>query len=335
MKPIFFPSTYVSGCAAQALDACFGQFIVYQPLSEKIPSQMVPWLEKGILDVRVPVKKDQDELETLVKNYQSWADLHIDGSGLKIPFWKTWTDATPFFNATSTSQVVAEIKKQVGGKPDARGPEPLLKARLFLYLAQEFDRQNQEVVQDLKRHHQQEKELLRKLKMEDDVLSEEFQLKEAQLPDNSSDFMAKDRLEAWTRVLLADPYDSGLFITSAQAVFQELLDKTATAEKLLYFECLPLCTEPPPDFISWRQKLAAELAQIIGDERPPTAFRPSDMPDCPCDGQTISLRIFVAMGENPRDFFTRCSDIKPSGRETPGVSDNIKNTLFGLIEFNK
>ncbi len=335
MKPIFFPSTYVSECVAQALDACFGQFIVYQPMSEKIPNQMVPWLEKGILDVRVPVKNDQDELKTLVLNYLSWADLHIDGSGLKFPFLKTRTDAIPFFNAPLTSQVVADIKKQICGKPGTQGPEPLLTARLFLYLAQEFDRQNQEVVQDLKRHHQQEQELLRKLKMEDDVLSAEFQVKEAQLPDNSSDFMAKDRLEAWTRILLADPYASGLFITSAPAVFQELLDKTTTAEKLLDFECLPLCSDPPPDFISWRQKLTAELAQIIGDERPPTAFRLPDIPDCPCDGQTISLRIFLAMGENPRDFFTRCSDLKPSGREIPGASGNIKNTLFGLIEFNR
>jgi hypothetical protein len=335
MKPIFFPSTYVSESVAQALDACFGQFIVYQPMSDIVPDQMFAWLEKGVLDVRVPVKTDQDELKTLVTNYQSWADLHLDGSGLKLPFLKTWTDATPFFNGTSTSQVVAEIKKQACGKPETQGPEPLLTARLFLYLAQEFDRQNQEVVQDLKRHHQQEKELLRNLKMENDVLSAEFQAKEAQLTDNSSDFMAKDRLEAWTRVLLADPYASGLFITSAPTVFQELLDKTATAEKLLYFECLPLCSDPPPDFMSWRQKLTAELAEIIGDERPPTAFRPSDMPDCHRDGQTISLRIYLAKGENPHVFFTRCADIELSGTETPGACDKIKNTLFGLIEFNK
>jgi hypothetical protein len=335
MKPIFFPSTYVSECAAQALGTFFGKFIVYQPMSGKLPSQMVPWLEKGILDVRMPIKKDQDELKTLVKNYQSWADLHFDDPDLKFPFLKTRTDATPFFNASSTSQVVADIKKQVCGKPDAQVPEPLLTARLFLYLAQEFDRQNQEVVQDLKRHHQQEKELFRQLKMEDDALSAEFQLEEAQLPDDSSGFMVKYRMEAWTRILLADPDVSGLFITSTPVVFQELLDKTATAEKLLYFDGLPLCSDPPPDFIAWRRKLAAELTQIIGDERPPKTFRPNDIPDCLCDGETISLRIFLAMGENPRDFFARCAEIKPPGRETTGANDNIKNTLFGLIEFNK
>lgn len=334
MKPIFFPSTFVSESVAQALTACFGQFIVYQPMSGRLPEQMGPWAEKGILDVRMPVTNDQKELETLVKNYLSWADLHIDGSGLKLPSLKSWTDAIPFYNATSSSQIVAKIKEQVQGKPAAQMPKPLLIARLFLYLAQEFDRQNQEVFQDLNRHHQQEKELLHQLKMEDDAISAEFQLENTQLTDNSSDFMIGDRLDAWTRLLLADLDLSGLYITASPSAFQDLLDKTPAAEEMLYFDDLPLCSDPPPNFISWRQKLAAELVQITGDERPPTTFRPTDVPDCPCDGETISLRILLAMGEKPRDFFARCADIKPPGRETFGASDNIKNTLFGLIEFN-
>ena len=68
MKPIFFPFTYVSDSVAQALTACFGQFIVYQPLAGKIPEQMRPWVEKGILDIRVPVTEDQKELEAAVRN---------------------------------------------------------------------------------------------------------------------------------------------------------------------------------------------------------------------------------------------------------------------------
>ena len=128
---------------------------------------MRPWVEKGILDIRVPVTEDQKELEAVVKNYLSWADLHFAGSGLKPPFLQTWKDAIPFFKASSPSQVVADIKKQVHGKPASRAPEPLLAARLFLYFAQEFDRQNQEVARDLKRHRQQETELIRQLKMED------------------------------------------------------------------------------------------------------------------------------------------------------------------------
>ena len=156
MKPICFPSTYVSDSVAQALTACFGQFIVYQPLAGKIPEPMRPWVKKGIMDIRVPVAEDRKELVATVNNYLSWADLHFDGSGLKPPFLQTWKDAIPFFNASSASQVVSDIKEQIHGKPASRVPEPLLAARLFLYFAQEFDRQNQEVARDLKRHRQQE-----------------------------------------------------------------------------------------------------------------------------------------------------------------------------------
>ena len=161
MKPICFPYTYVSDSLAQALTACFGQFIVYQPLAGKIPEQMGPWADKGVLDIRVPVTENQTDLETGVKNYLSWADLHYGGSGLKPSFLKTWKEAIPFFKASSSSQVVADIKEQVYGKPGCRARAPLLAARLFLYLAQEFDRQNQEVLRDLKRHRLQEAELIR------------------------------------------------------------------------------------------------------------------------------------------------------------------------------
>ena len=171
MKPIFFPSTCVSDSVAQALAACFGQFIAYQPLAGKIPEHMRPWVEKGILDIRVPVTADQKELEAVLKNYLSWADFNLAGSGLKPPFLKTWKDGIPFFNASAPSKIVADIKEQVHGKPASIAPDPLLEARLFLYFAQEFDRQNQELARDLKRHRQQETELIRQLKMEDDSLT--------------------------------------------------------------------------------------------------------------------------------------------------------------------
>ncbi len=155
MNPICFPSTYISNPIARALTACFGPFIVYQPLAGKIPEEMCPWVDKGILDIRVPMSENQSELETIINNYVSWAELHFDGSNLKSPLLQTWRDTIPYFNASSPSQVVADIKKQARGKPDSSASELILAARLFLYFAQEFDRQNREVARDLKRHRKQ------------------------------------------------------------------------------------------------------------------------------------------------------------------------------------
>ena len=334
MKPIYFPSTYVSDSVAQALNTCFGQFIVYQPLSGKLPESMCPWVEKGMLDIRVPDISDQEEFEAVVKNYQSWADLHYDGAGLKFPFLRTWTDSIPFFDATSTSQVVADIKKQVRGKSTAKTPEPLLTARLFLYFAQEFDRQNQAVVQDLKRHHQQETELFKQLKMENDILSAEFQSEQTYIPVDSAEYMMTDRLEAWTRIFLADLDISGIFITQIPAVFQYLLDKTPTAEKLVDLEGIPICTDAMPELVSWQQKLVSDFAQIVEHKWSPTAIRFPDLPGRPTKGKTISIKAFFAVGENPRDFFSRIAQVRSLDSGSLDAGDKFKNTVVGFIESN-
>jgi hypothetical protein len=333
MKPICFPSTYVSDSVAQALSACFGQFFVYQPLAGKIPEQMRPWVEKGILDIRVPVTENQTELEAAVKNYLNWADLHFDGSGLKPPFLQTWMDTIPFFEASSSSQVVADIKEQVHGKSASRAPEPILAARLFLYLAQEFDRQNQEIARDLKRHRQQEAELIRQLKMEDDSLTAEFQKEAVQIPDDSADYMVLDRLEAWTRILLEDTDISGIFITHIQAVLQELLDKTATAEKLLSLESIPTCTAMTAELSPWRQKLVSDLAHMVEHKWSPTKDRPFDQPDFPAAVNTVSLSVYLVPDQAPRDFFSRCAQIHLPDRNASHPGGRLKNSLIGLIEF--
>jgi hypothetical protein len=333
MKPICFPSTYVSDSVAQALTACFGQFFVYQPLAGKIPEQMRPWVEKGILDIRVPVTEKQTELEAVVKNYLNWADLYFDGSGLKPPFLQTWMDTIPFFEASSSSQVMADIKARVHGKSASRSPEPIVAARLFLYLAQEFDRQNQEVARDLKRHRQQEAELIRQLKMEDDSLTAEFQKEAVQIPDDSADYMVLERLEAWTRILVTDTDISGIFITHIPAVLQELLDKTPTAEKLLSIESIPTCTVMTAEPIPWRQKLVSDLAHIVEHKWSPTKDRPFDQPDFPAAANTVSLSVYLVPDQTPRDFFSRCAQIHFPDGDVSHPGGRLKNTLIGLIEF--
>jgi len=332
MKPICFPFTYVSDSVAQALTACFGPFIVYQPLAGKIPEQMRPRVEKGIIDVRVPVTEDQTDLEAVVKNLLSWADIHFDGSGLKPPFLEIWKDAIPLFNASSPSQIVADIKKKDHGKLVFRAPEPLLAARCFLYFAQEFDRQNQEVAQDLKRHRQQEAELIRQLKMEDDSLAAEFQKEEVQIPDDSAGYMVLDRLEAWTRILLEDTDISGIFITHIPAVLKELLDRTPTAEKLLSLESIPICTARTVELTVWRQKLVSNLAHIVEHRWVPTSSRPSDQPGFPAAENTVSLSVYLVPDQIPRDFFSRCAQIEPPDRDASYPWGRFKNTLIGLIE---
>ena len=332
MKPIYFPFTYVPDSIAQALRACFGQFIVYQPLTGKIPDLMKPWVEKDILDVRVPVIEDQKELETVVKNYLSWADLHFQGSGLKPSFARNLKDAVPFFSSSSSSQVMADIKQHVHGKSTSESPDPTMAARIFLYFAQEFDRQNYEVARDLSRYGEKEAELIQELKMENDSPSAGFQKKETQMPDDSAGYMVWDRLEAWTRILLKDVDVSGIFITSIPTLFQELLDKTPAAEKLFHFGSIPSGSEITAAHAAWQQQLVSDLSHIVEHGRTTVTDGPDDRTDFPVAENTIALTVYFVPDQIPRDFFSRCVRIEISDSDTRYSVGSLKNTLIGLIE---
>ena len=56
VKPIYFPYTYVPQWVAETLAACFKQFTVYQPSGRKLPSEMQPWIDANVMELRVPVQ---------------------------------------------------------------------------------------------------------------------------------------------------------------------------------------------------------------------------------------------------------------------------------------
>ena len=146
MKPIYFPFTYISKPAAQALAACFAQTAVYQLSTSKVPDEMRESVDNGILEIRIPVHDNGEKLDAIVKEYRTWADVH---RGSEIGFLKSMADKIPFFDESSSSQIRALIKK-TGEK--APSPEktaaPLVHARLFLHMAQELDLQNDRLTRD-------------------------------------------------------------------------------------------------------------------------------------------------------------------------------------------
>jgi hypothetical protein len=133
--------------------------------------------------------------------------------------------------------------------------------------------------------------------------------------------------------LLKDTDISGIFITHIPAALQELLDKTPTAEKLLHFESIPICTAMTAELTAWRQKLVSDLAHIVEHKWAPTTGRPSDQPSFPTAAKTVSLRAYLVPDQMPRDFFSRCAQIQPPDRDVSCPDVRFKNTLIGLIEF--
>ena len=150
MKPIYFPYTFVSDSVAEALTACFGPFIVYQPTSADIPEKMQSWIDNGIMKVRIPVADDEEKFKTAIRNFENWVNIHLEGPDIRAASLKTLQSSLPLFDRHLSSHVVTEIRTQTRGGTTAKSSDLLLTARIFLYFAQKFDRQSREVDQDLK-----------------------------------------------------------------------------------------------------------------------------------------------------------------------------------------
>ncbi|MBU4289417.1 MAG: hypothetical protein KKI12_14750, partial [Proteobacteria bacterium] len=98
MKPIYFPFTYISEPVLEALSAFFKQIVVYQPSSLNVPESMQKLADSGLLEIRIPVKGDENKIDNILKDYKSWANIH---QGSEMAFFKMNPDKIPFFDDSS------------------------------------------------------------------------------------------------------------------------------------------------------------------------------------------------------------------------------------------
>jgi hypothetical protein len=332
MIPIYFPFTYISDPVAEAISACFGQFVVYCPLREILPEQMQLWINRGVMDVRVPGPGHDETLKTAVKNYQIWADLHREDSIEKTAYLKTRMNSLPSLSEFSSSEIVADIKGKNHDQPITELPDPFLPARIFLYFAQEFDRQNQELTDGLNHYDQQEADLMRRLKMEDDPLVEELRNTPARQPESLSDYMISDRLEAWARIFCQEPEVSGLFVTHSTAVMEHLLDRNSTAARILHLESIPAGSDQSKEKKAWQKKLTADLARFVGPEQAETVDDWIEPLTLTAFDSTASLSIYRMPDQTPPEFYARLAAMNRPAAGRTGHKSKYDSTLIALVE---
>ncbi len=253
MVPVYFPFTCISTSCATTLASYFKQTAVYQPGPGPLPGSMEESAEKGIIDIRTPVTGDAEKLETLVRDYRAWADLHKDTG---LGFFKSGGESIPFYDETTISKIRGDIKKKQAGK-SSEERDPLLEARLFLRIAQEFDMQNEQVANELEICSKMEKNLLSEL-MGKALESDPVEKTPSEDPGTS---MTAERIAAWLYMLGHDPDGSNLFVTDSRSIFEYIIDKAPDLEKIIQPDCVPVldkdkktglsfyqANETPPDF---------------------------------------------------------------------------------------
>jgi len=332
MKPIYFPYTYIADPVAEAVAACFGQFTVYQPLDDRLPLSMQPWVDKDIIDIRIPVRGDDQELKSAAENYLNWANLHAGSARVTHASLKTLTAAAPLLDASLSSQIAADVKEQINATSADRSADPVLSSRIFLYFAQQFDEKSQEIDHVLVESIKKEQDLIRDLKVEEDALAAELKKEHGPMPDVNTDYLISVRLEAWTRIFLKDRQPPGFFVTHSAAMLEQLLDRVPASEIILDLGAIPPSTAATAGFAPWQEKLMSYLSDIAEDKRPAASDDQAEGFGIPAAENSVSLKIYLLPDQNPFQFFCHAAGIDVPGADHARPTAGGRNTLLALVQ---
>ncbi len=328
MKPIYFPFTYISESVLEALSAFFKQIIVYQPSSLNIPESMQKQADSNLLEIRIPVKGDENKIDDIVKDYKSWANIH---QGSEMAFFKTKPDMIPFFGEFSTSQIKADIKKKERKQQNEKKQDSLLNARIFLHIAQEFDLQNWEINKDLLLLEEQTLNLIDNLKGDDELSFKENDREKVLKIDFQSEYMTPDRIIAWTHLLQYDQDMSNLFITNSRSVVEHLVEKTPEAKIVLSIDSIPLTNSKDKKTEKWQESLIRQLELLLENSLPASEDIKIKSPFDKDAGKKVSLTLYLVPGEAPYKFFTRIAWHKTPAEEI-NKEAGFNSTLIGFVE---
>jgi hypothetical protein len=303
---------------------------VYQISSIKISDEMQQWGKNSILDIRIPVKYDRDKLDAILKQYRSWANSH---QGSEMAFLKARADKIPFFDETSTGQIMADIKAK--GERQNRSPKKpdlLLNAALFLHLAQEYDMQHLTLTQDLRTIEAMEQDFMKDLKGENHANDEEIVLEKTLEVYDPGHYMPKERINAWARIMKQDQQGSGLYVTTSRSVFEFLTDSTPEAELVDVLDAIPLVDNEVEELETWRDGLMKQLEMLAAIVWLGKTDRITIAPQIPGCETTVSLTLYIVPGKTPHEFFARYVENDSFGVKDKHNVIKFKNTLIGFIE---
>jgi len=330
MLPIYFPFTYISTAALTIFQKLFKSVTVYQPSSLNIPEILLDGKKSDFIDLRMPIKSEENKLDTILKDFRNWAEIHREN---RMDFLKVQGDKVPFFDEFSTFQIKSDIKKSGA----ASAPDLLFNARLFLQIAQEFDRHHDELNQDLVSLDKAQQDLYENLKGENLGPTEKHSTGKGADINNPPDYMILERLRAWTHLFLYDRIDADLenllFITTSRAVLDLLVDSRAEkVKKVLCFQNIPMEAKDIPKLDQWRDSLGKRLQDLVEKGGNESVAENSWGPEDNEISRKAALTVYLITAESPCELFLGTPGIFELGFGKESLANSAKNTLIGFVD---
>jgi hypothetical protein len=284
------------------------------------------------MEVRVPVQTEDEAIAKMAKELREFAGLHDDSKNLKTAVFWGQQGSIPCFGESAVSRIVSDVKKSSRMASAEADFDPLFCARVFLDFAQEFDRQSAELNRDLGVNDRLSRDLLKEISGEREnglpvtPLNAEIRI------EDPTEYMALDRLQAWLRLFMIDPVDSGLFVTSSPAVFNHLTENLAAAQKVIESLGLPVMDAEDETVLSWRDSFLEQMEQLIDNRGGAAENTFGDMPLPQGQPSNVRLTLYLVSGQGSADIFNRIFEDQNIDTLIPNQSAEAGNTLIGLID---
>ncbi|MFZ5568941.1 MAG: hypothetical protein ACOZF0_00950 [Thermodesulfobacteriota bacterium] len=323
MTPVYFPFTAISPEKAALLASCFDRIAVYRPATPKDGENNPAGVE-----IRVPIHQDEERFENLYKSFREWGLLHRpeDFSILK-PMHQ---DTVRLINEETVSQIRSSLGQH--GQSEANEKEDvLLQARVFLQLAREFDRQQEEIGKGMQTAEWLERKMVCGLL--GNAAPESAAAGSAACDPGA--YMTRQRLAAWSCLLNRDTRNPVLFLTDSRAVLDYLLENASAMKPVATVSIKPPEAEPTQPECHQRQAIREILQRFLNTPSDAPVEEVSLPTSMPQDEEWIKMELFRIAGTDPQHFFKQFTG-PYAVEETPSENPQpFSATLIGFITMER
>ncbi len=226
LNALAFPQTYLSGNFVRESLLFFERLLFYQPCEGPANGNFDLFREKGLVTgyVPLPLGEDYGLFLKVIKDLKAHKDEYHAAYMQSLNL-----DGLKDHDETSTWSLRAKLLK-VGTPQTFREQKPLWQERIFLRLAEIFDKEDEELRRQLLSVEVREAQLIKDLAGEDELEEELPQYNPMGMEDTTSSFGLEQRLKYWGRLFLADPQkrDHYILLTNlkeAQLILADIADK--------------------------------------------------------------------------------------------------------------
>ena len=326
------PFTHISEKLADSAHQLLGPVILYQLGGLPIPSKISQLSEKELVKIRIPIElKEDDPLASIKQDYHAWAKGVYSRSRIDVRAFMASSEPIPFYQESSIAHIRTEINQLCRGESLGLRNDPILTARLFLALAQEYDEKKIELAQDMIAVAHMEKHLLENLKRDQEEGFDYTQI-QADFGEDLGIYMTRSRIDAWSLLYQSAGSGADVFVTDSLAVVEQLCE--TSQDLILVPEMARLIqfrknSEDKHECFAMVHKMLTQLGQ---SDAPLTLIEKWTQEINESNRYVIKFSdqwsVYLASGVSPDLFWTRYGDNNDDEKRAIEKKSEMLNTLI-------